>query len=130
MGGQHITNDLAIGLRSSIEVAEKVKLMFGHSDIKAVGKNEEIQLSQFEPGETDSVMRHYAVEIIQARLEEILTWWLRSLKISPDGKLPAGVVLTGGVAVCRMWLNLPKAFAFARALWAKSGHKHCNRQGR
>jgi cell division protein FtsA len=45
IGSIHITNDIAIGLRCSIETAEKVKLQFGHSDPKAVGKEEEIDLS-------------------------------------------------------------------------------------
>lgn len=67
IGGQHITNDLAIGLRSSIETAEKVKLMYGHTDPKAVNKAEEIDLRQIDTGETESVMRNYVVEIIEGK---------------------------------------------------------------
>jgi cell division protein FtsA len=97
VGSMHITNDLAIGLRTGIETAEKVKVNFGHSDPKSVRKEEEIDLSKFDPGEAQSVSRAYVVEIIEARLEEIFTQALGELKrIQRDGKLPAGIVLTGG----------------------------------
>lgn len=97
VGAQHVTNDLAIGLRSSIEVAEKVKLTYGHSNVKSVAKNEEVELAKIDSQETDTVMRSYIVEIIEARLEEIFQLVGKELKhIGRDGKLPAGVVLTGG----------------------------------
>ena len=109
VGSQHITNDLAIGLRSSIETAEKVKLLYGHSDVKAVGKGEEVDLSKIDAGETESADRHYVVEIIEARLEEIFDLVAKELKnINRDGKLPAGAVLTGGGS------RLPGVVEFAK----------------
>jgi cell division protein FtsA len=97
VGSMHITNDLAIGLRTSIETAEKVKVNFGHSDPKAVHKDEEIDLSRLDPAEDQSTSRHYVVEIIEARLEEIFNMVNNELKkIQRDGKLPAGIVLAGG----------------------------------
>ena len=99
VGCMHITNDIAIGLRSSIETAEKVKLQFGHTSPKAVDKHEEIDLSKLDKTEEQKVMRGYVVEIIEARLEEIFSMVNEELKkISRDGKLPAGIVLTGGGA--------------------------------
>ncbi len=109
IGSQHITNDIAIGLRCSIETAEKVKLQFGHSDIKAIGKDEEIDLSKLDKDEDQSTTRVYVVEIIEARLEEIFSMVQGELKkISRDGKLPSGVVLVGGGA------NLPAVAEFAK----------------
>jgi cell division protein FtsA len=97
IGGMHITNDVAIGLRCSIETAEKVKLQYGHSDPKAVSREEEIDLSKLDPSEDQATTRSYVVEIIEARLEEIFSMANNELKkIQRDGKLPAGVVLTGG----------------------------------
>ena len=97
IGSMHITNDIAIGLRCSIETAEKVKLSYGHCDPKAVSKSEEIDLSKIDSSEEESTNRTYVVEIIEARLEEIFEHVLGELKkIGRDGKLPAGVVLTGG----------------------------------
>jgi cell division protein FtsA len=97
IGCQHITNDIAIGLRSSIETAEKVKLQYGHADPKMVSKVEEIELKRIDPSEDQTAGRAYVVEIIEARLEEIFSLVTAELKkIGRDGKLPAGVVLTGG----------------------------------
>ncbi len=97
VGSQHITNDIAIGLRSSIETAERVKIQFGHCIPKAVAKNEEIDLSKFDPSEEHATTRSYVVEIIEARLEEIFSLVNNELKkIHRDGKLPSGIVLTGG----------------------------------
>ena len=99
VGAMHITNDIAIGLRCSIETAEKVKLQFGHCDLKAVSKDEEIDLSQIDKTEEQSTLRSYVVEIIEARQEEIFRMVNSELKkISRDGKLPAGIILTGGGA--------------------------------
>lgn len=97
VGSMHITNDIAIGLRCSIDTAEKVKLAFGHCEPKAVGKNEEIDLSKLDPSEVQKVSRSYVVEIIEARLEEIFEHINTELKkIGRDGKLPSGIVLSGG----------------------------------
>jgi cell division protein FtsA len=96
-GQMHITNDIAIGLRCSIDTAEKVKIAYGHADPKAIDKLEEIDLSKIDPSEEESATRSYVVEIIEARLEEIFDLVRAELKkINRDGKLPAGLVLTGG----------------------------------
>jgi cell division protein FtsA len=109
IGASHITNDIAIGLRCSIETAEKVKLQFGHCDPKAVDKNEEIDLSRLDKNEEQATSRGYVVEIIEARLEEIFSYVNSELKkIQRDGKLPAGIVLTGGGA------NLPGVVEFSK----------------
>lgn len=97
VGQMHITNDIAIGLRCSIETAEKVKIMYGHADPKEIDKTEDIDLSKIDPAEEETSNRAYVVEIIEARLEEIFDLVRAELKkINRDGKLPAGIVLTGG----------------------------------
>ena len=97
IGSMHITNDIAIGLRCSIDTAEKVKLLYGQSDPKVVSKLDEIDLSKIDATEEEQVTRQYVVEIIEARLEEIFEHVNGELKkINRDGKLPAGIVLTGG----------------------------------
>ena len=99
IGQMHITNDIAIGLRCGIETAEQVKLHYGHSEPKSVSKEEEIDLSKFDPTEDQATSRSYVVEIIEARLEEIFNHINGELKkIHRDGKLPSGIVLTGGGA--------------------------------
>jgi cell division protein FtsA len=109
VGAMHITNDIAIGLRCSIETAEKVKLQYGHSDPSAVNPEEEINLSLLDKTEEQSTLRSYVVEIIEARLEEIFRMINGELKkIHRDGKLPAGIVLTGGGS------KLPGAVDFSK----------------
>jgi cell division protein FtsA len=109
LGQQHLTNDLAIGLRSSIETAEKVKLLYGHTDPKAVNKLDEIDLAKIDEQEKESVERGYVAEIMEARLEEIFAMVAKELKnIGRDGKLPSGIVLTGGGA------KLPGVVDFAK----------------
>lgn len=99
VGGGHITNDIAIGLRTSIDVAEKVKLEYGSALPKEIGKKEDINLSAIDPNEEGTVSRYHVAEIIEARLEEIFSLVNKELKsIGREKLLPAGVVLVGGTA--------------------------------
>lgn len=97
VGSMHITNDIAIGLRTSIETAEKIKLEYG-SVLPNFAKKEMIDLTRL--GETDGqVSRQQVTEIIEARVGEILDLVNKELKkIDRAGLLPAGVVLVGGGA--------------------------------
>jgi cell division protein FtsA len=97
VGGMHITNDVAIGLRCTVDTAEQVKRTFGHAIPQAVDRHANINLSEIDPDESEQVSQHAVVEIIEARLEEIFDYVFKELKkINRDGKLPAGVVITGG----------------------------------
>jgi len=99
IGGNHITNDIAIGLRTSVDVAEKVKLEYGNALPREISKKEEINLAEIDANEEGIVSRYHVAEIIEARLEEILTLVNKELKlIGREKLLPAGVVLTGGTA--------------------------------
>jgi cell division protein FtsA len=124
IGGGHITNDIAIGLRTSIDVAEKVKLEFGNALPKEIGKKEDINLSAIDASEEGMVSRHHVAEIIEARLEEIFSLVNKELKlIGREKLLPAGVVLTGGTAklpgavdLAKNVLSLPAQTGFPEAL--------------
>ena len=98
VGSGHITNDIAIGLRTSIDIAERLKIDYGQASAADVGKREEIDLSELSV-EEGVISRKHLAEIIEARLEEIFSLVDRELgKIDRSGKLPAGIVLTGGGA--------------------------------
>ncbi len=124
IGGGHITNDIAIGLRTSIEVAEAVKLQYGHAVPDEIGKKEEIDLSEIDSQETDQVSRRHVAEIIEARLEEIFQYVNAELKsIQREALLPAGAVLTGGgvllpgvVDVAKKNLRLPAHIGYPKPL--------------
>jgi len=86
IGGQNITNDLAIGLRASLEDAEKIK---ERMQLAAVSKE----------GNEIDVSKKTLNEIIKARLQEIFS--LVALEVKKSGfvgKLPAGVIICGGAA--------------------------------
>ncbi len=109
IGGGHITNDIAIGLRTSIEVAEAVKLSYGHALPESIDRREEIILSKFDTNEDGAVSRRHVGEIIEARLEEIFQFVNEELKrIGKDGLLPGGVVLTGGTSLLPGAIELAK----------------------
>jgi len=80
LGGNHITNDIAIGLRTSIDVAEKVKIEYGSSLPSEISKKEDINLAEIDSSEEGMVSRHHVAEIIEARLEEIFNLVNKELK--------------------------------------------------
>ncbi|MDD2730912.1 MAG: cell division protein FtsA [Candidatus Portnoybacteria bacterium] len=108
VGSAHITNDIAIGLRTSVDVAEKIKIEYGSTLPGGIGKKEMIDLGKM--GEEEGqVARHQVAEIIEARASEILDLVNKELKkIDRAGLLPAGVVLIGGGAKMRGLAELVK----------------------
>lgn len=97
VGSDHITSDIAIGLRISIDLAEKIKLEYGTAITGNLNKRDEINIGELEGAEPNYVSRKYVAEITEARVDEILEKVDTELKkIGKSGKLPAGVVLTGG----------------------------------
>ncbi|MBU1102712.1 cell division protein FtsA [Patescibacteria group bacterium] len=98
LGSMHVTNDIAIGLRTSIDVAEKVKLEYGSVLPSQINKKEMVNLAKA-GGEEGQISRHHIAEIIEARVSETLDLVNKELKkIDRAGLLPAGVVLVGGGA--------------------------------
>ncbi len=109
IGSMHMTNDIAIGLRCTIDTAEKVKLQYGQAAPALVDKLAEIDMSRIDPQEESRIPQQLVAEIIEARLEEIFDRITAELKrIDRDGKLPAGIVITGGGAA------LPGIVEFAK----------------
>ncbi len=96
IGAGHITNDIAIGLRTSVETAEKIKLKYVHAGKAA--NNDKIRIEELD-GEDALVPRKDLANIVNARLDEIFELVRAELKkIGKDALLPGGVVLTGGGA--------------------------------
>ncbi|MGE5393031.1 MAG: cell division protein FtsA [Candidatus Saccharibacteria bacterium] len=109
VGSMHITNDLAIGLRTSVDTAEKVKLQFATAEAREVKLDVDVDLSKIDKQEEGRVSTKHIAEIVEARLEEIFEIVNKELKyIGKDGQLPAGAVLTGGGAKLPGVLELAK----------------------
>ena len=102
IGSEHITSDVAIGLRCPINLAEKIKIEFGSAKPDQFGKKDEIDISELaeEEGlgsELKIISQKYVSEIIEARVEEIFEKIDNEFKkIERSGMLPAGVFLIGG----------------------------------
>lgn len=98
-GAGHITNDLTVGLKISVEAAEGVKLAYGAAFAKDVPIRETVDITKFEPHARGAIGRRYIADIVEVRLAEILEFINNDLKaINKAGQLPGGVVLTGGGA--------------------------------
>lgn len=120
IGSEHITSDLAIGLRTSIDVAERVKIEYGTALPKSVARKEEIFLAELGATEQEVVDRKYVAEIIEARVEEIFRKVDKELRaVERSGLLPAGILFTGGgarldglVELAKKELRLPAALGY------------------
>ncbi len=116
IGGINITNDLAIGLRTDLDVAEAVKIK--HASLKDATKIGSVSISHEE--KTYTFDRQELYMIAEARVEELLEYVDKELrKIQRSRKLPGGVVIVGGTA------NIPGIAEFTREklqLAARIGH--------
>ena len=101
VGGNHVTSDIAHGLRLSIAQAEEIKKQYGHAVQKRNRRRRCLHRAHLWRG--DAQRRSAAASwrmIIEARVEEIFDLVLQEIKRSGyDGLLPAGMVLTGGCSL-------------------------------
>jgi cell division protein FtsA len=98
-GGEHLTRDVAVGLRTPFNTAEELKIKYGHAVPAALTTDELIEVMSFGDGIRQAVSRLQLSEVIEARAEEILTLIRREVKRSGyDGLLAAGLVMCGGSA--------------------------------
>ncbi|WP_297990867.1 cell division protein FtsA [Anoxybacillus sp.] len=111
IGGEHITKDLSIGMRTSTEDAERIKLKHGHAfydlasdeevfSVPIIGTDQQQQFSQLE-----------IADIIEARVEEILHMAQTEIRKRGFRDLPGGYVLTGGT------VNMPGVLELAEAIF-------------
>lgn len=120
VGSKHITNDLAVALRTSIDIAERIKLEHCcTSEGEDLRKKESIDLSDLMSEENFVLPKKQLVRVVDARAHELLDMVGNELKkISRVGTLPAGIVLSGGganlpglVALIKEKLRLPVKIA-------------------
>lgn len=100
LGGNHLTSDIAMGLKTSVQEAEKVKRKYGCALSSMVKKDETIEVPIIGTKKTRNLSRQILCEIIEPRVEEILTLVSKEITkaISLD-LLPCGLVITGGATI-------------------------------
>lgn len=110
VGGENVTNDIAIGLRTSIDVAEKLKIEYGSCNPNEISDHDEINLSLISKVDTHRVSKKELAEIIEARYHEIFSMAREELaKVDRDGKLPGGALLTGSAIKTPGCLDLARS---------------------
>lgn len=129
IGGNHITSDIAIGLKIPFDVAEEVKIKEGIATTKKVERGASFNLKDYfeELEENTKISKKYLAEIIEARMLEIFDKVAERLKqIGRYQKLPGGVVLYGGGAkmnfikeLAKERLKLPVKLAKPEIEWYK-----------
>src|ERR671919_220870 len=99
LGGNSVTNDIAIGLRTPAREAERIKERYGAAMTRLVDQDEEIVVPHMAGQGERPVKRKTLISIIQPRMEEILQLVYADIgKTRWHDKIPAGVVLTGGAS--------------------------------
>jgi cell division protein FtsA len=99
VGGNHLTQDIAHGLRLPMSQAEEVKKQQGHALRTEIGSEEYFSIRPFGEDHDVRINRQDLAHIIEARTEEIFDLIMQEIKRSGyDGLLPAGMVLTGGTS--------------------------------
>jgi len=100
LGGNHVTNDVAAGLRTPAAEAERIKKKYGCCFARQVDKNERIIVPSVGGRKPVEVPRQSLAEIIEPRMEEIMMLINREvIRAGFEDKCAAGVVLTGGTAL-------------------------------
>ncbi|MEK9154806.1 MAG: cell division protein FtsA [Patescibacteria group bacterium] len=121
IGGGNITNDLAIGLKCSVDAAELIKIFFGSAKASDIGAKEKISaeifkektgkdLKDIDKNFRCNIARHFVGEIIEDRLSEIFDFINDELKlIGRAHQLPAGAIICGGGAKMPGIVDLARA---------------------
>jgi len=106
VGGNHISNDIAVGLRTPFLAADEIKIRHGYAISDGIEEDRVIDIASYDVGDGEPVSRRALAEIIEARLEETFELVRESLerggfelgRSGRDGGIPGGIVLVGGTA--------------------------------
>ncbi len=100
VGGNHVTNDLAVGLRTSVAEAERLKKDYGCALVSLVQVDDMVTVPLVGGKESQVFPHKFLAEIVELRVEEIFALALHNIQQSGFYEaIPAGVVLTGGASV-------------------------------
>jgi len=98
VGGNFVTNDVAIGIKTSLPVAEELKISHGTADLRGIADDEQINVSTLGEEAGRSISRLELCQIIEARMRETFEMMGAEMRSAGSGMLPAGLILTGGAS--------------------------------
>jgi cell division protein FtsA len=115
LGGNNLTNDIAVGVRASIASAEKIKIRHGTCLFQGIKPDESIEIPGMGGRESRRLPRQILGEILEPRVEEIFELVKREIyRAGMENSIVSGVVVTGGSAllegvvdIAEMTFNLP-----------------------
>lgn len=113
LGGDNITKDLSIGLRTSTEEAEEVKLNYGHAFYDDAQEEETFDVSIIGSNVRQTYNQLQVSDMIEARLEEIFAFAEREIRRMGYHELPGGYVLTGGTMAMSGTLELAQSLFYS-----------------
>jgi len=100
IAGEHITQDITVGLQTPLEEAERIKKLYGTCLVDSVGDDEKIEIATLGGEGTRQVPRKRLAKIIEPRVEEILDLAMQEVEDAGYRDLiPAGMVITGGTSL-------------------------------
>lgn len=100
VGGSHLTNDIAVGLRTPMAEAERIKQRYGCGMTNRVSPDETIEVPSVGGRPPRVLGRHILAEIIEPRVEEIFSFVAREIRNSGcEDLIASGVVITGGTTI-------------------------------
>ena len=100
LGGNNLTNDVAIGLRAPHADAEKIKTRYGTCLSKSVSADDMIEVPGMGGRDARKLPRQILGEILEPRMEEIFTLAKREVyRAGLENSIPSGLVLTGGTSL-------------------------------
>jgi len=100
LGGNNLTNDIAIGLRAPLTEAEKIKTKFGTCLSSSINSDETIEVPGMGGQPPRKLPRQILAEILEPRMEEIFTLVQREIyRAGMENVINSGIVITGGTAL-------------------------------
>jgi len=100
LGGNNMTNDISVGLRTPMAEAERIKLKYGTCITDKVGNDETIEIADLSGGVGRKLPRQILAEILEPRVEEVFTLVKRELfRAGMKDGIASGIVLTGGASL-------------------------------
>jgi cell division protein FtsA len=122
LGGNHITNDIAVGLRTPQHEAEKIKIRYGCALASLVKPDETIEVTGVGGRKSRVLSRRLLAEIIEPRVEEMFSLIQREIQKSGfQDVLSAGLVITGGTTLLE---GMPELAEFIFEMPVKRGLPH------
>jgi len=112
IGGNHLTNDIATGLRTPFGEAERIKQRYGCARASMIGRDERVEVPGVGGRTVRTVSRQILCEIIEPRLDEVFELIRREIsKSGYEAALASGIVMTGGSSL------LPGTIAMAEEVF-------------